>query len=52
MNLYWKSRNNNNRYTSVGEVVLIKEDEPSVRTEWRRSFSWSKDVTTKLEERS
>ncbi len=35
MNLYWKSRSNNNRHTSVGDFVLIKEDEPSVRTEWR-----------------
>ena len=35
INLYRKCRSNDSRHASVGDVVLIKEDEPSVRTEWR-----------------
>ena len=35
MNLHRKSRSNNRQHASVGDVVLIKEDEPSVHAEWR-----------------
>ena len=35
INFYRKCRSNDSRHASVGDVVLIKEDEPSVRTEWR-----------------
>ena len=35
INLYRKCRSNDSRHASVGDVVLIMEDKPSVRTEWR-----------------
>jgi signal peptidase I len=35
MNIYRKTKGENTRRISVGDVVLIKDDELSVRTQWR-----------------
>ena len=37
MNIYRKQSTGNSRDLVVGDVVLIKEDEPAPRTQWRIS---------------
>lgn len=36
MNMYRQAKGGRTRRISVGEVCLIKEDSPSVRTQWRK----------------